>query len=89
MPANIVTNADMFLAQMSSGVSHTVTKVSIFVIAGLVVGTLVTIVLKDWMLSKGMTRRTAVGIANGVYTLIMFVALVLCVMSLAKAPPPP
>ena len=89
MPMNTVTNGEMFLAQMSSGVIQTVTKVSIFVIAGLVIGTLVTIALKDWMLSKGMTRRTAGGIANGVYTLIMFAALVLCVMSLAKAPPPP
>jgi len=89
MPMNTVTNADMFLAQMSSGVSHTITKVGIFLIAGLVIGTLVTIPLKGWMQSKGMTRRTAGGIANGVYTLIMFAALVLCVMSLAKAPPPP
>jgi len=89
MPANVVTNGEMFIEQMSSGVSHTITKVGIYLIAGLVIGTLVTIPLKGWMQSKGMTRQTADGIANGVYTLIMFAALVLCVLSFAKAPTSP
>jgi len=89
MPANTVTNGEMFLAQMSSGVTHMITKIGIFMIVGLVIGALVTIPLKGWMLSKRMPEGLAGFISKTVLTIIVGTALFLCMLSFAKAPPSP
>jgi len=85
----MVTNGNMFIEQLGSGVTHMLTRVGIFVVAGLIVGAVVVFPLKGWMLSKGMTRRTAGIIAQAVFTLIMVASLVICMLSFAKAAPNP
>ncbi len=77
------TNATMLLGAMSSGVNHLILTFGVFMIVGCIIGAVVSIPVKKWLLSKGMSKRTAGSIAQGIFTLVVCAALVLCMLSLA------